>query len=58
LADCVKEALSLVNLELKQLSSQGTYRKNSFRFGISMIRGAALYVDGFSFETGLFSDTL
>ena len=58
LADCVKEALSLVNLKLKQLSSQGTYRKNSFRFGISMIQRTTLYVDKFNFETKLFSDTL
>ena len=31
LADCVKLALSFVNLKLKQLNSQGTFRKKFFQ---------------------------
>ena len=58
LADCVKLALPLVNLKLKPINSQGTHRKNSFRFEISMTQRTTLYGWEINLETKLFYDTI
>ena len=50
MVDCLKLALSMVNLRLKQLSFHGTYR-------ISMTKRTTLCADKFNLETKVFSNT-